>query len=254
MSPKSSIGRIDLHVRMIGDNNKYYDHFPFGYQGKLWFIITANSFSTQILPGTPVNQMMLFEEKSLLQTQSFQALYNKDQEAMPAFHFSEQSMVCDMSIDIQPGETAGYRAKNTDKILDIRKTKNNIQEDFFELIETGNQGKLKLEKDGFYIFTSYERITVPADYSCEMIPSDNTKGELRVHYAGFFDPGWGMGNRGDRGVLEIRPYEDIIISHRQPIAQMRYNPNIQIPEVLYGVEKKSNYAGQEKNKLSKYFQ
>ena len=118
-------------------------------------------------------------------------------------------------------------------------------------------GYLFLEKDGFYILASQERIaTLPSNLACEMVPYDPAAGEFRAHYAGFFDPGWGIVNgqrQGARAVLEVRPHEDdLILRHGQPICAMAYERLTQPSKQLYG-SVSNNYAGQDGPRLSKHF-
>jgi len=129
-------------------------------------------------------------------------------------------------------------------------------EAFFRPIYPSESGKLTLEKDRFYILATKERVSVPNHLSAEMVPFSHHVGELRAHYAGFFDPGFGYGARGEIngtvGVLEVRPHETINIYHGQPICLMEFFRNSQPPARPYGFAG-SNYQGQEGPKLAKYF-
>ena len=251
MSSKISIGRIDLHVRVITDYNTHYDHIAYWHSWKLWFIVTSNSFNLSISSGVPISQMMLFEERDKIISDNFRALFDKNQAPHTVLHFSNTRNKIDVTIDLTPWEIAWYKALITDDVLILKEWENNSST-FFEPIYPENNSSLKVEKHAFYILTTYERIVIPSNYSCEMNANDNTKWELRVHYAWFFWPWSWTYNNGNLWVLEIRPYEDMHIFHRQPIAQMIYNPNIDNPEQLYW-QKRNSYSNQRKNTLSKYF-
>jgi dCTP deaminase len=151
----------------------------------------------------------------------------------------------------------GYQAKDTNDVIDLNK-KNHDWKDFFKEIKLSNKNGLKinLEKDKFYILSTKEKIMIPPNYSSEMIPFSHLIGELRVHYAGFFDPGFGYSKdnklKGSKGTLEIRAHENIIIYDGQPICFMEFFKNKSIPNEIYNF-KKNNYQGQKKAKLSKFF-
>ena len=152
----------------------------------------------------------------------------------------------------------GYEAKSTNEVIDL--SKRNIDwKKFFKKLKINKKSKnykYTLEKDKFYILSTKEKISVPLDLSAEMIPFSNLVGELRAHYAGFFDPGWGYGEKGKikgaNGTLEVRAYEDITIYDGQPICLMEFYKNKQLPEKHYG-SVGNNYQSQSKPKLAKFF-
>ena len=159
-----------------------------------------------------------------------------------------------LTLDLKT-DVIGYQSKESDTVLDMSFVGGYDPEEFFEEISL-SQEYLKLKKDKFYILSTKEAVRVPPELSCEMIPVDERSGEFRSHYAGFIDPGWGWGKDGS-GVgrpltLEIRPFEDLILRHGQPVAKIRYEHMADIPETHYD-SIDSNYLNQSGPKLSKHF-
>ena len=118
-------------------------------------------------------------------------------------------------------------------------------------------GRVILKKDCFYILCTKERVAVPTTLSAEMRPFSQHVGELRAHYAGFFDPGFGhaaSGGQGTRAVLEVRSHDvPFLIEDGQTVCRLIYEQMTQIPEKIYGAGGiGSNYQGQAL-KLSKHF-
>ena len=149
----------------------------------------------------------------------------------------------------------GYVARTTNSIIDLSKIKEYNRNEFFKevkMIESGHS-KVLLEKDKFYILKTRDFVQIPPHLSAEMIPLNNLLGEFRVHYAGFFDPGFGYKINGNQGVLEIRPHENLVIYDEQPICSMKFYRNRDIPEKIYGLAG-NNYSKQKGIKLAKYFQ
>jgi dCTP deaminase len=147
-------------------------------------------------------------------------------------------------------------AKPTHLPLDLSKIAAHRGEDFFEPVRRPTGGYLFLEQNRFYILATRERIVVPADLACEMVPFEATAGEFRAHYAGFFDPGWGIKDGkavGAPAVLEVRPHQDgLILRHGQPICAMAYEVLSRPCTRLYGVCG-NTYADQSGPRLSKHF-
>jgi dCTP deaminase len=150
----------------------------------------------------------------------------------------------------------GYMAKRTHQPLVLNKVRNHNPEDFFAPVQQPNSGYLFLEKDRFFILATREGVVVPADLACEMVPFDAAAGEFRAHYAGFFDPGWGVfggEERGAKAVLEVRAHQDdLILRHGQPICAMAFEQLTRPSTRLYGACGNS-YASQDGPTLSKHF-
>ncbi|MFP4118474.1 MAG: 2'-deoxycytidine 5'-triphosphate deaminase domain-containing protein [Candidatus Woesearchaeota archaeon] len=256
ISPKSSIGRIDLRVRSIVDNHYLYDTIEPGKKGELWLEVTPRSFNVKVKKGIPLAQLRIIDE-------------NEDS----TIDFSKQPLVIEedgtrkvgtmyrgrlvLSLNVEPGKIIGYEAKSTDEIIDLsKKGALNPKKFFRELVadsrpESRLTGKFVLEKDRFYILSTKELVAVPEDYSLEMVSIDPKLGDLTVHYAGFFDPGFGM-KKGANGVLEVRPHEVTTVYHGQPICLMECFENKSAPTNSYGASG-NNYQYQRGPRLSKYF-
>ncbi len=269
-SSKSSTGRVDLQTRLMIDNYSRFDSVPFGYKGELWLQVIPKSFLIKLNYGDNLNQIRFFNGEAKLN-------YEKIKEAYLKYNllFDENSNIIDldqksaidnngsivMSIDLDGGKSdkiIGYKNLLIDSVLDFSKKNYHNPVDFFEPIYSPKNGKLILEKESFYIFSTKERIRIPGNFASEMIAYDIYNGEFRSHYAGFFDPGFGYGKNGEikgrQAVLEIRSYENnFIFRDNQPICRMNFEKLIEPANFIYGEEIGSHYAEQRGPKLSKHF-
>ncbi len=249
VSPKSSIGRIDLMVRSVFDNLGLYDTIFSNSIGKLWLEVSPQSFNVRIKSGIAISQLRVFEkseEKLEFEDENF--LFDSKKKSLDYQVFDKNKLF--LSLAVPSKSLIGYVARDTNAVIDMSKF-DHISENFFTPINTKEQGKITLEDNKFYILYTKENIRVPMTHSVEMIPFSHHVGELRAHYAGFFDPGFG-GEFGATGVLEIRPHETLTVYDGQPICLIEINKNKEIPTVSYG-ENGSNYQGQIGPKLAKYF-
>ncbi len=256
---KSSTGRVDLATRVLTDGTPRYDRVPPGYRGQLWIELIPRSFHIVVQAGVAVNQAIVFSGRHVL-----------DQAAMLDRHVRSPmmfvgSITCGaesifdgrltMTADLDR-DIVGYVAKPTHLPLDLSKIAAHRGEDFFEPVRRPTGGYLFLEQNRFYILATRERIVVPGDLACEMVPFEATAGEFRAHYAGFFDPGWGIKDGkavGAPAVLEVRPHQDgLILRHGQPICAMAYEVLSRPCTRLYGVCG-NTYADQSGPRLSKHF-
>ena len=139
-------------------------------------------------------------------------------------------------------------------MIDLNKVNEYDRNEFFDEVKTIESGhtKILLEENKFYILKTRDFIQIPPGLSAEMIPLNNLLGEFRVHYAGFFDPGFGYNIKGNQGILEVRPHENLVIYNEQPICSMKFYKNREVPEKIYGFAG-NNYAKQKSIKLAKYF-
>jgi dCTP deaminase len=258
---KSSAGRVDVATRTLADGGAGYDRVPAGYQGDLWLEIIPRSFNVIAQRGTSLNQAIFFEQRvvldaaALAERHAAHALLLDDTGARiprPGQLFDNRVV---MTADLS-GETVGYVAKRTHKPLDLQAVRAHQLHDFFVPVPAPSDGLLFLEKGNFYIFATRERIWVPGDLACEMLPYEATAGEFRAHYAGFFDPGFGIVSGkvvGARAVLEVRSHQDdLILRHGQPICGMAFEELRGECSRLYG-SLGNSYANQFGPKLSKHF-
>ncbi len=253
-SAKSSIGRLDLLTRVITDNGIEFDRVPDGYTGPLYAEICPRSFSVVARQGQMLNQIIFRVGKTIINDDDLRALHAET----PIV--SGDPVISDglgFSVDLQPtdGDLVGYRAKPHTGVIDLDKLNHYDPADYWEEVRT-SEGRIILDPGAFYILVSREAIIIPANCAAEMAPYLAMVGEFRVHYAGFFDPGFGdasAGGKGSRGVLEVRCHEaPFVLEHGQVVGRLVYEHMSERPDQLYGVEIKSNYQGQGL-KLSKHF-
>ena len=249
---KSSTGRLDLFTRLITDNGTEFDRIDAGYTGPLYAEISPRSFSVLARPGIRLNQIRFRQGQSILSDEALTALHEAE---MLVNGPATIDAGLGFSVDLECGEIIGYRAKPHTGLIDLDKIGHYPQSEFWEPV-TAPDGHIILDPGAFYILVSREAVHVPPDYAAEMAPYIAMVGEFRVHYAGFFDPGFGhaaAGGLGSRGVLEVRCHEaPFALEHGQIVGRLVYERMQARPEKLYGADLGSNYQGQGL-KLSKHF-
>ncbi|MFC3615029.1 2'-deoxycytidine 5'-triphosphate deaminase [Lutimaribacter marinistellae] len=251
---KSSTGRLDLLTRAITDHGTEFDRIPAGYDGPLYAEICPRSFSVLVRPGMRLNQIRFRKGQAVLDDGELGALHEQTQlvDGPAVIHDG-----LGFSVDLRPaaGDLVGYRAKPHTGVIDLDRIGQYEPDAFWEEIRT-NEGRIILDPGAFYILVSREAVHIPPDYAAEMAPYLAMVGEFRVHYAGFFDPGFGhdaAGGKGSRGVLEVRCHEaPFVLEHGQIVGRLVYERMAQRPTQLYGAGIASNYQGQGL-KLSKHF-
>ncbi len=251
---KSSTGRLDLLTRTITDGGTEFDRIPEGYSGPLYAEVCPKSFSVLVRPGMRLNQIRfrsgqaVLDDAELTQLHALQPLVSGQAVISEGLGFS---------VDLRPaaGDLVGFRAKPHTGVVDLDRIGHYPAADFWEEIHT-TEGRIILDPGAFYILVSREAVTIPPDYAAEMAPYLAMVGEFRVHYAGFFDPGFGhadAGGAGSRGVLEVRCHEaPFVLEHGQVVGRLVYERMSERPDTLYGQAIKSNYQGQGL-KLAKQF-
>lgn len=259
-NPKSSTGRLDVFVRVITDGARAFDTIPAGYNGPLYLEISPRTFPILVRTGSRLSQVRFrrgvsrLSDLELLSLQSAECLVDA---AQPDVAAGGIALGVDLAGEVIPG-LQGFRAKKHTGVIDVDEAGVLDVEDFWEPIRVrpGRTAGLVLDPDAFYILASREAVHVPPDYAAEMVPFDPLVGEFRVHYAGFFDPGFGnpaAGGRGARAVLEVRSREvPFILEHGQTVGRLVYERMAGRPGTLYGADMRSHYQGQGL-KLSKHF-
>jgi len=256
-NPKSSTGRLDVFVRLITERTDVFDYVEPGYRGALYAEISPRSFAIRVSEGSRLNQLRFrklgpkhekyrmfgLSDKKLLELHEREPLVNGEPKIRMGLH---------LSVDLKSKGPVGYRAKRHTNIVDVDRVGEHRIEDFWEPVTPERSGRLVLDPLEFYILASCESLTVPSQFAAEMVPIDPLMGEFRVHYAGFFDPGFGAG-LGSRAVLEVRSYEvPFFLEHGQAVGRLIYERLVDSPKQLYGQGIGSNYQGQGL-KLSKHF-
>lgn len=266
-NPKSSTGRLDILTRLVADNANVFDHLNEGYAGDLYIEVAPKSFNVKLHTDSKLNQLRFRKNsnhsdarispvlwESLLETKQISSKYDKTK-----FNVNNCGLL-PFSVDLKSNDDSkiiGYCSKSTDQIIDFE-ARGYKNADFWQPIYANDKNSLILEPNNFYILMTQEAVAIPPEFAAEMVPYDTRAGEFRVHYAGFFDPGFGYCpiNREilqSRAVLEIRSHEvPFLLEHGQIAGWLRFEKMINAPEKLYGTDVKSNYQGQ-KLKLSKHF-
>lgn len=251
---KSSTGRLDLLTRTITDGGEEFDRIQPGYKGPLYAEICPRSFSVLVRPGMRLNQIRFRAGQAVLSDDELRALHAETP-------LVDGDAVIDeglgFSVDLKPAEgtLVGYRAKPHTGVIDLDRIGEYDPAEYWEEVRTQN-GQIILDPGAFYILVSREAVHIPPEYAAEMAPYLAMVGEFRVHYAGFFDPGFGhaaAGGAGSRGVLEVRCHEaPFVLEHGQVVGRLVYEKMAEVPQQLYGSGIASNYQGQGL-KLSKHF-
>ncbi|OJY32056.1 MAG: 2'-deoxycytidine 5'-triphosphate deaminase [Rhodobacterales bacterium 65-51] len=251
---KSSTGRLDLLTRTITDGGVEFDRIAGGYSGPLYAEVCPRSFSVLARAGQRLNQIRFRHGQAVLSDADLTALHGREPLVNGPAVISEG---LGFSVDLRPGpdDLVGYRAKPHTGVIDLDRIGHYPAAEFWEEIRS-RDGRIILDPGAFYILVSREAVTIPPDYAAEMAPYLAMVGEFRVHYAGFFDPGFGhsaAGGAGSRGVLEVRCHEaPFVLEHGQIVGRLVYERMSERPETLYGAGIASNYQGQGL-KLAKHF-
>jgi dCTP deaminase len=261
-NPKSSTGRIDVFTRLITDYAPAFDRVEPGYRGPLYAEICPQTFPVLVRKGSRLNQLRIRHGSP----QSTDAALRRLHEQSPLVDYDDFNGVANienglaLSIDLKGGgDTAGrigFRAKKHTGLIDVDRVAVLDPADYWEPIQANARGDMVLDPDEFYILVSRERVAIPPDHAAEMVPFDPLVGEFRVHYAGFFDPGFGYEPGkppSARGVLEVRSREvPFILEHGQIIGRLVFERLTDPPPTGYGEGLGSNYQRQGL-KLSKHF-
>lgn len=254
-NPKSSTGRLDVFVRVITDHGRGFDTIEPGYTGPLFLEISPRTFPILVRSGSRLSQIRFRSGMARLDDASLRAVHAE----MPLVDTPEALIGDGLSLSVDltgHNGVVGYRAKRHTALIDVDRRGAYEVADYWEPISAGVGGTLILDPNEFYILASKEAVQVPPDVAAEMVPFDPLVGEFRVHYAGFFDPGFGhapAGGSGSRAVLEVRSREvPFILEDGQTVGRLVYERLQSRPEMLYGLDRGSNYQAQGL-KLSKHF-
>ncbi len=252
-NPKSSTGRIDVFTRLITDRAQSFDRIEAGYRGPLYAEISPQTFPALVRKGSRLNQLRIrhgspqFSDTQLRRLHAEAPLMDREPDIDNGLG---------LSIDLKGPGRIGWRAKRHTGLIDVDRAGVLDPRQYWESIEATDEGHLVLDPDEFYILASRERVAIPLDHAAEMVPFNPLVGEFRVHYAGFFDPGFGFEPGkppSARAVLEVRSREvPFILEHGQIVGRLVFERLTDPPPEAYGAGLGSNYQGQDL-KLSKHF-
>ncbi|MGI8537986.1 MAG: 2'-deoxycytidine 5'-triphosphate deaminase [Mycobacteriales bacterium] len=263
-NPKSSTGRLDVFTRIITDRSYQFDEIAFGYHGKLYLEIVPISFPIRVCEGLSLNQLRLISGKG--QKLSDDEIRAEHSESPLLFNdgkrVSDRELAVSnglfLSLDLRGDEKGfvGYKARRNTRLLDLTREERADPHEFWEPVAREKGDRIVLEPEDFYLLMSRETVHIPPHLASEMVAYDPTSGELRTHYAGFFDPGFGHATRrivGSRAALEVRAHDvAFIVEHGQGVCKLSFERMAAPPMSMYGAQVASNYQGQTST-LSKYF-
>ena len=262
-NPKSTTGRLDIFTRVITDYSHRFEEIRSGYKGRLYLEVVPKSFPIKVRTGQRLNQLRIRHGHTVLSDQDILRMHGSD----PLLFTGDgkileldnlkvnNGLFLSVNLHAEEGTIVGYKAKKHRDLIDLENINHYEVSDFWEPIHSKPDDHLILEPEAFYIFASKERCRIPEHLAAEMIAYDTGSGELRTHYAGFFDSGFGgrVEDRGARAVLEVRSHDvPFLIEDGQTFCSMQFEPNTEVPEFVYGSDIKSNYQGQGL-KLGKHF-
>ncbi len=269
-NPKSTTGRLDVFTRVVTDLNTGFDEIRAGYRGPLYLEIVPRSFTIKVQTGQSLNQIRFVQGPSTVSDARLREQHRTEPlvyqnlatpRAVPARDLRVDRGLF-LRIDLKGVERydrtiIGYRAKKNSHVIDLAKVGHYAATDFWEPILRQRRDGLLLEPEEFYILASKERVCVPPGYAAEMVAYEAACGELRTHYAGFFDPGFGYGRNGEitgtQVVLEVRPHDvPFLIHDGQTFFKVVYDRMLGQPTQLYGATLGSSYQRQTLT-LSKHF-
>jgi dCTP deaminase len=264
-NPKSTTGRLDVFTRVISDGTPRFDEIQPGYRGALYLEVSPQSFPVRVYAGSSLNQLRLLEGPTSMTDAALAAvyrqtplLYDDDDRPLPIERVSFNDGLC-MGIDLSgrtTGGIIGYRAHPNPPAVDLARTGHYDPAEFWEPIKAPLRDGYILEANRFYILVSKERIRVPPEFAAEMVVYDAGAGEIRTHYAGFFDPGFGFGDGtvlGTKVVMEVRAREvPFMVYDGQTSFKVWFERLRGRPERVYGVGLASSYQHQTLS-LSKHF-
>lgn len=263
-NPKSSTGRLDVFTRVITDQSFRFDEIRPGYRGRLYLEVVPLSFTVRVRQGLALNQLRLATGSPRLNDEEIRSLHRehpllyREGRPVPTNDLVTADGVF-LSLDLRGDATGrvGYRAKDFAPPLEMYREAAYDWEDYWEPVHREDGDRIVLAPGRFYLLLSDEAVEIPPGYAAEMAAYDPTSGELRTHYAGFFDPGFGFDAagrfHGSRAALEVRAHDvPFMIDHRQRVCKLSFERLVEEPQVLYGESIGSAYQ-QQTDTLSRHF-
>lgn len=262
-NPKSTTGRLDIFTRLITDYGTEFDRVPPGYKGKLYAEVVSRTFTVALRAGMRLSQLRFVQgnpvsgDRTIRELNQEEPLVYMDDEDSPTKARLQRGLRITVNLEaVEADEIIAYKAKRYAPAIELDRIDYYATEEFWEVRHQNSSKSLILEPGDFYILASRERVRVPPEFAAEMVPFDPADGEFRIHYAGFFDPGFGYGSsdiKGTRAVLEVRAHEvPFLMEHGQLVGRLNYMPLLCRPDKIYGTNIGSSYQHQALT-LSKQF-
>ena len=259
-NPKSTTGRLDIFTRLITDYGTEFDRVPAGYKGKLYAEVVSRTFTVAIRAGMRLSQLRFVQGNPRSSDSAIRGLDREEplvyDEDSPTKARVERGLRITVNLEGAEAEIIAYKAKRFAPAIELDKINFYPTEEFWEVRHQNASKNLILEPGDFYILASKEKVSVPPEFAAEMVPFDPSDGEFRIHYAGFFDPGFGHGSgdiKGTPAVLEVRAHEvPFLMEHGQLVGRLNYMPLLRRPDKIYGTNIGSSYQHQALT-LSKQF-
>lgn len=249
-NPKSTTGRLDIFTRLLTEAGKEFEVVPRGYRGALYAEIVPRTFPVVIRAGMRLNQLRLIRGKSessdskLTQLAGRESLLYEDEDSPRTPHI-DRGLSFSVDLEGDDSNIVAYKARRNTPPIDLDKINFYQPEEYWEVVRAPRSKQLILHPQDFYILASSERVGVPPTHAAEMVAFDPAFGEFRIHYAGFFDPGFGYGVNGTKAVLEVRAHEvPTLLEHGQIVGKLVYHAMAQVPEKVYGAAIGSSYQKQ----------
>ncbi len=263
-NPKSSTGRLDVFTRVITDGSDRFDEVAEGYSGNLYLEVVPLSFAIRVREDLALNQLRLSVGRPELSDDDLRAFHRQQPllfrhgEAVPESELAVDDGLF-LSLDLRGDRSGrvGYRARDNAPLLDMTRVGGLDPDAYWEHVKGEGGERIVLTPQRFYLLMSDESVTIPPDLAAEMMAYDPTSGELRTHYAGFFDPGFGYDEaglfQGSRAALEVRAHDvPFMIEHGQRVCKLTFERMLEEPATLYGRGIGSSYQQQEET-LGKHF-
>lgn len=264
-NPKSSTGRLDVFTRVITDRSGKFDDIRKGYCGGLYLEVVPRSFAVMVYTGLALNQLRLAKGDTTVSDRQLRSAHRESpllyRNCVPLDRRDVRAhggLWLSLDLARREGDIVGYRAKRNSGLIDMSLENHYEAGDYWDEVAAEQGNRVVLEPEDFYLLLSSESVQIPPQYAAEMTAFDPSGGEVRTHYAGFFDPGFGHDaggffSEGSRAALEIRAHDvPFAVDNLQRVCQLRFERMVEEPHVLYGAERRSHYQGQSST-LSKHF-
>jgi dCTP deaminase len=245
-NPKSSTGRLDVFTRVISDRSYRFDEIADGYSGRLYLEVVPLSFTVRVREDLTLNQLRLSVGQPELTDEEVRAFHQRE----PLLYLDDQPVPADqitvsnglfLSLDLKGDASGyvGYRARENAPLLDLTVSGGLDPDPYWEPVRREPFDRVVLTEKKFYLLMSEEAVSIPPSLASEMTAYDPTSGELRTHYAGFFDPGFGYDPggsfHGSKAALEVRAHDvPFMIEHGQRVCKLTFERMLEPPTILYG--------------------